>query len=63
MLTGRPDNEHAAGRDGIARHHLDKAAGIQIALDEMIRKPGDAEPCYRAAASAVPLSALNRPCG
>src|SRR5712672_2551444 len=47
VLTGRPDDEHAARRDGIARHHLDKAAGIQIALDEMIRKPSDAEPRYR----------------
>src|ERR1700685_3598997 len=47
VLTGRPDDEHAARRDRIARHHLDKAAGIQIAVDEMIRKPSDAEPRYR----------------
>jgi hypothetical protein len=47
VLTRRPDDEHAARRDGIARHHLDKAAGIQTALDEGIRKPSDAEPRYR----------------
>src|ERR1700748_573671 len=47
VLTRSPDNKHAAGRDGIARHHLRKAAGIQIALDEMIRKPRDAQPRYR----------------
>ena len=63
VLTRRPDDEHAARRDGIARHDLDKAAGIQIAFDEMIRKPGDAESRYRSSARAVPLSALNRPCG
>src|ERR1700692_4443458 len=47
VLTGRPHNEHASRRDGIARHHRDKAARIQIALDEMIRKPGDAESRHR----------------
>ena len=31
VLTRRPDDEHAARQDGIARHHLDKAAGIQTA--------------------------------
>ena len=47
VLTGRPHNEHASRRDGIARHHGNKAAGIEIALDEMIREPSDAEPRYR----------------
>src|ERR1700676_411349 len=46
-LTRRPNDEHAGRRDAIARHHLDKAAGIQTALDEGIRKPGDAESRYR----------------
>ena len=47
VLTGRPDDEHSGRRDGIARHHWDEAAGIQIALDEIIWKPGDAESCDR----------------
>ena len=42
VLTGRPDHKHAARRNGIARHNLNKRAGIQIALDEVIRKPSDA---------------------
>lgn len=44
VLTGWPHDEHASRRDKIARHNLNKGAGIQIALDEMSRKPSDAEP-------------------
>src|SRR6266403_2799822 len=44
VLTRRPDDEHTTRRDGIARHHLDKGAGIQTALDEVIRKPSDPKP-------------------
>src|ERR1700681_1730049 len=47
MLTGRPDDEQAPRRNRIARHDLNKGAGIQIALDEVIRKPSDAEPRHR----------------
>jgi hypothetical protein len=47
VLTRRPDDEHAGRRDGIARHHLDKGTGIQTILDEVIRKPRDAEPRHR----------------
>jgi hypothetical protein len=47
VLTGRSDDEHASRRDRIARHHRDKGAGFQIALDEMIRKPRDAESGHR----------------
>src|SRR3984957_20214038 len=44
VLTGRPDHKHAARRTRIARHDLNKGTRIQITLDEMIRKPGNAEP-------------------
>jgi hypothetical protein len=44
VLTGRPHHKHAARRNRIARHNLNKCAGIQIAVDEMIRKPSDAKP-------------------
>jgi hypothetical protein len=47
VLTGRPDDEQAARRNRIARHDLNKGAGIQTALDEVFRKPSDAEPRYR----------------
>ena len=47
VLTRRPDDEHAGRRNTIARHNLNKGAGIQIAFDEMIRKPSDAEPRHR----------------
>ena len=63
VLTRRPDDEHTARRDRVARHHLDEGAGIQKTLDEVIRKPSDAEPRDRSSGGAVPLSALNRPCG
>src|SRR6202035_2366675 len=61
VLTRRSDDEHAARRDGIARHHLDKAAGIQIALDEVIRKPGDAEPRYRSGGESGTVVRLEPP--
>src|ERR1700721_1247127 len=44
VLTGRPDHKHAARRTRIAQHNLNEGTRIQITLDEMIRKPGDAEP-------------------
>ena len=49
MLIGRPDNKYAARRNRIARHNLNKGAGIQTAFDEIIRKPSDAEPRHRLA--------------
>ena len=47
MLSGRPNDKDAGGRNRVARHNLNKGAGIQIALDEMIREPRDAEPGHR----------------
>ena len=47
VLTGRADDEQAARWDRIARHDRNKGAGIQIAHDETIRKPRDAEPRHR----------------
>lgn len=44
VLSRRPDNEHAAFGERIARHHGNQGAGSQIIFDEEIRKCGDAEP-------------------
>src|SRR6202000_2777968 len=46
MLPGRANDKNTGRRNGIERHNLNKGAGIKIAFDEMIRKPGNAEPCH-----------------
>src|SRR5271154_6955104 len=61
MLTGGPDKEYAGRRDGIARHHRDKSAGIEIVLDEMTRQPSDAEPRYRGSGESGTVVRLEPP--
>src|SRR5258705_2631547 len=46
VLSWRPDDEYAGRGDRKACHHRDQGAGSQVALDEAIRKPGDAKPRY-----------------
>src|SRR5579871_868177 len=46
-LAGRPDDEHASRRDRITRHQRNEGPRLQIVLNEVIRKPSDAEPRHR----------------
>src|ERR1700739_722178 len=47
VLPGRSNDEDTGRRNRVARHNVNKGAGIQMAFDEMIRKPSDTEPRHR----------------